>query len=213
MTTRWLSGCLSVLVGLAVGCNSSPQTAQEPSKETPPSEQKVIEQKTSPPSAQPAADATETRRKPAKLTPEEARKKLEELGLQNTEAVFMENVKNGKADVVELFLDAGTDPNVKDATTWTALMLATEKGHITVIQALIDAGADLEAKDREGNTALTWAATEGQLEAAKTLIAAGADVNTENVSGTSPLARALLFSRADVAEELKKAGARDPRRQ
>jgi len=213
MTTKWLSGCLSVLVGLIVGCNSSPQTAQEPSKASPPSEQKLSEQKTSPSPAQSAASATVTRRKPSAVTPEEARKKLEGLGVAYEEKVFLASASDGKADVVELFLAAGMNPNIKDAATWTGLMLAAEKGHSAVIQALIDGGADLEIKDREGNTALTWAAGEGKLEAAKTLIAAGANVNTENVSGTSPLARALLFSRPEVAEELKKAGARDPRRQ
>src|SRR5262245_9834296 len=180
MRVRWFSWCLSVLVGLVVGCNSSPQTAQGPSKGTPPSEQKIIDQRNAQPAAQPAASATVTRRKPAKLTPEEARKKLEELGLQNTEAVFIENVSNGKADVVELFLDAGMSPNLKDAGTSTMLMIVAEKGDLAVMQVLLDAGADVNGRDREENTALTWAAGEGQLEATKALIAAGANVNATN---------------------------------
>lgn len=203
--------CLALL--MAAGCDSAPQTAQEPSKTTPASEQKVSEQKASPLATPPAANATITRRKPATVTPEEARKKLEELGVKYEEKTFLSSASEGKADVVELFLAAGMNPNVKDAATWTGLMLAAEKDHSAVIQALVDAGADLEVKDREGNTALTWGAGEGKLEAVKTLITAGANVNTENVSGTSPLARALLFNRPEVAEELRKAGAKDPRRQ
>jgi ankyrin repeat protein len=196
-----------------VGCNSSPQTAQEPAKGMPASEQKIVAQKPPSPSAPPIASAAVTRRKPATVTPEEARKKLEELGVAYEEKVFLASASDGKADVVEFFLAAGMNPNVKDAATWTGLMLGAEKGHSAVIQALVDGGADLEVKDREGNTALTWGAGEGKLEAVKTLIAAGANVNTENVSGMSPLARALLFNRADVADELRKSGAKDPRRQ
>lgn len=201
------------LVMLMMGCNNAPQTAQAPTKETPSSEHQQIEQQPPPPPAPPAAGTVGPRRKPATVTPAEARKKLEELSLPYDEKVFFASASEGKADVVELFLAAGLNPNVKDAATWTGLMLAAEKGHSAVIQALVDGGADLEVKDREGNTALTWGAGEGQLEAVKTLVAAGANVNTENVSGTSPLARALLFNRAEVAEELRKAGAKDPRRQ
>ena len=212
MEIRRITGYLYCLVVLAAGCNSSPQTSQEPAKAMPP-KQKLVEQKTPPPPAPPAASAMGPRRKPAAVTPAEARKKLEELGLAYDEKIFFASASDGKADVVELFLAAGLNPNVKDTATWTGLMLAAEKGHSAVIQALVDGGADLEAKDREGNTALTWGAGEGKLEAVKTLVAAGANVNTENVSGTSPLARALLFNRTDVADELRKAGAKDPRRQ
>ncbi len=214
MAIRRTTGLYCLALLMAAGCDSAPQTAQEPSKTMPASEQKIAEQKAPPPAVPPpAASATATRRKPATVTPEEARKKLDELGVKYEEKALLSSVSEGKADVVELFLAAGMNPNVKDAATWTGLMLAAEKDHSAAIQALVDAGADLEAKDREGNTALTWGAGEGKLAAEKALIAAGANVNTENVSGTSPLARALLFNRPEVAEELRKAGAKDPRRQ
>lgn len=212
MTRRWLS-CLTILVSLVGGCENSPQTAQGPAQTTVPAEKQTAEQKAAPPAQPtPAQGTSVTRRKPAAMTPEEARKKLEELGVVYDEKTFLQSASENKADVVTYFLDAGMNPNVKDTAGWTALMMAADKGHSAVLQALIDGGADLEAKDREGNTALTCAATEGRVDAAKTLIAAGANVNTENVSGTSPLARALLFSRSEVAEELRKAGAKDPRR-
>ena len=72
------------------------------------------------------------RRKPSAVPPEKAPKKLEELGVAYEEKVFLTSASDGKADVVELFLAAGMNPNVKDPATWTGLMLAAEKGHSAV---------------------------------------------------------------------------------
>ena len=178
------------------------------------SEKEQFEQKQSPTAKkeEAAQPAVVTPRKPHKETPEQAKKKLEELGIEYSEKVFFDNAKNGKADVVELFLAAGMSPNVKDGQTWSPLMHAAEKGHVEVVQVLIDGGADVNQTDRPGNTALTWAAGEGQVAVVKLLLANGAEVNAKNESGKGPIAQAILYGRDEVVDILLQAGAEDPRR-
>jgi len=78
---------MCVLTALVMGCDNAPQTAQEPAKGMPASEQKIVAQKPPSPSAPPIASAAVTRRKPATVTPEEARKKLEEQQAKSKEPI------------------------------------------------------------------------------------------------------------------------------
>jgi ankyrin repeat protein len=74
-------------------------------------------------------------------------------------------------------LDAGADPNVKDAEGRTALMLAAASDDFPedLVQALISRGADVNAKSPAGETALSIAKLRGDTRIVRLLTRAGAE--------------------------------------
>lgn len=58
----------------------------------------------------------------------------------------------GRADITRLLLDAGADPDARDAGGSTPLHRAFAAGHVTVARILLDAGADIDAQDQFGVT-------------------------------------------------------------
>src|SRR5262249_29287519 len=69
--------------------------------------------------------------------------------------------RKGHANIVQMLLDAGSDPGAKDWKGRTPLIPAAEKGHANIVQMLLDAGSDPGAKDWEGRTPLIAAAENG----------------------------------------------------
>ena len=65
----------------------------------------------------------------------------------------------GYVEIVQLLLDAGCDPNVRneDATSSTALHTAACQEHGKIIHMLLQAGADATLQDYEGRTACDYA--------------------------------------------------------
>ncbi len=85
-----------------------------------------------------------------------------------------------KADTaaVKRLLDAGLDPNLKDAEGTPALMAATLYAGADCVKVLLERGANPNATNPTGATALMWAMPD--VAKAKLLIAAGADVNARS---------------------------------
>ena len=110
--------------------------------------------------------------------------------------------------VVEVLLNAGADPMVRDALGATPLHKAAARSTSPeVIEALLLAGADPIAPDESGYTPLDMALLEaGNPAAVKTLIDSGADASA--VLKWSPLHMAVLLNkRASVIEALITSGA------
>jgi ankyrin repeat protein len=67
------------------------------------------------------------------------------------------------ARVVQLLLERGADPNIRNDNGKTALWLALQVGchdpkkGLPVIKLLLEAGADVNIRDNEGQTPLQWA--------------------------------------------------------
>ena len=92
------------------------------------------------------------------------------------------------AKVIEMLIDAGADPNARDADGKTPIFEANNAAAAT---ALIRRGADPHARSNHGRTALF----ERYFADAKSVIlAAGADVNVRDKSG-----RTALFNQEDAA--------------
>lgn len=140
-----------------------------------------------------AADAT-----PA----EAARHRLAQMEIDYDDSAYRGAVLDGKAEVVKLFLDAGTPVESHDA-----LAMAVEKGHTDVVKLLLERGANANAKDEYGQSVVMRAASAHQAEALRLLIAAGADVNARNEYRITPLAVAAEQGQLEIVKMLLAAGA------
>lgn len=206
MIRLWIARVMALLLLPAASCQKSPQETQSPA------------QREGAPAIPPTAVQESKKEQTAQMPPAksqadmaEARRQLEQQGVQYTEAAFLESIKNGNAQLVAQFLVAGMSPNLKDSYGSTALMLAAEKGLTPVVIALLGDGVDIEAKDTTGNAALAWVAGEGHAETIKALLDRGANVNAINTSGKNALMAAAQYQHNDVVEILKQAGSQDPR--
>lgn len=135
------------------------------------------------------------------LTPEQARVKIERMGVRYTADAFGEQAKSddaGALQVVQLFLKAGMNPNAKNREGQTALQLAAREGRVPIVKVLLDNGADV-------NPALPWAAAHGQAEALNLLMgkrpsqaAVKTALRVAAGNGHTRIVEALLDSGADV---------------
>jgi ankyrin repeat protein len=127
-------------------------------------------------------------------SPEAALTILEQKGLAINNDTFVKKSVERDFEVVELFLDAGIDPNVPDQYGNTALIMATIQGYEDIVDLLLDHGADIKSRDKKFQaTPLIWAALKGQTAVAKLLIDKGADLNAkENRNGMTALYAAVL---------------------
>jgi ankyrin repeat protein len=84
-------------------------------------------------------------------------------------------------ELVEIFLEWGSDINVKDSLfELTPLIRATMDGCIELMRLLLAKGADVNAQDRDGDIALHHAAYGGREEVAKVLLEWGAHKDAKN---------------------------------
>lgn len=122
--------------------------------------------------------------------------------------------RSGCAKCVRMVLDAGADPNTRDCSGYTALMVA---GSSCVIRTLLKAGADRDAVHMYGNDAfaevLEASCASGacgleRFELARALVDAGVDIEYVDRFGKSRLASAAFGHHADAVDFLLKLGAR-----
>lgn len=145
----------------------------------------------------------------AHSTPDQARRKLAEKGIEFSSIGFVKSVRDGNVEAVDLFLDAGISPESKDESGSTVLMNAAIKKDSAMTQLLIDHGADVNARTKEGETSLMIAALMGDADTAKVLLKAGADLNARDSRGESPLAHARSHYHGEVVALLESAGAEE----
>ena len=99
-------------------------------------------------------------------------------------------------DIVELLLARGAQPNMKNETGATALIIAARNNHAAITQALLRRGATVNATDRQGRTALMHAAEMGHAVTVRTLLSNGADPRLANNKGWTALKYAAQGKRA-----------------
>ena len=86
--------------------------------------------------------------------------------------------KHGHSSIVEMLLQAGSNPEKTDVAGMTPLMMAASSGNADLVTMLVEAGVELDAIETErGQTALGFAAAFNRPEAIRVLAEAGADLN------------------------------------
>jgi ankyrin repeat protein len=115
-----------------------------------------------------------------------------------------------KADVADVLLRAGANPNAANRYAVTPLLLAAEAGSLDVATLLLKAGADATTARPSGETALMLAARHGNPDLVRLLVSHGADVNArERTRGETALMYAAVRNHGPAVKALLDAGA-DP---
>lgn len=109
--------------------------------------------------------------------------------------------REGLADELAAYVDAGLPPNLTNDRGDTLLILAAYHGHPAAVSALLDRGADPTRENDRGQTALSAATFKRCGEAVTALLAAGADPHQGNQSA---LATAAFFELPDMMELLQR---------
>lgn len=106
-------------------------------------------------------------------------------------------------------LDAGLDPNARDASGYTPLIAAARGGNVPMVRLLISRGADPNRSDGAVNawTPLLHAIHKAQPGSTAALLDAGANPNATDPNGTTPLMMAAGYGYADIVRILLARGA------
>lgn len=95
-------------------------------------------------------------------------------------------------ELLQFYLEKGTNPNAADHYNRTPLHLAAAQGYQEIINLLLQYGADPNVRDRLGNTPLHLASCQGgvgdtKLAIIKSLLQAGTNLESINSLGNNPL--------------------------
>lgn len=119
-----------------------------------------------------------------------------------------QNIKHGRLEAVQAYLDAGGYPDLCNRNGWSLLMATAFSGNSRILTALLDREAVLEITNVAGETALSLAAGGGHAKCVRLLLARGASVSVRPLGW--PLSQFMKHARcpsAEVDELLADAGA------
>ena len=116
---------------------------------------------------------------------QQVKEERKELRVAEKSGGVWEAVLSGRVELLEERLEAGGDPNERDAGGTPALHLAAIIDDGEKVRRLLENGAELEGRDANGGTALMSAFFFGREEAALALLEEGADVEAVNSKGES----------------------------
>lgn len=109
-------------------------------------------------------------------------------------AVF-DMAREGDAERVGAYVDAGVPVELTDAAGNTLLMLAAYHGRADVVRALVARGASVDALNDRGQSPLAGAVFKGEDDVVAVLLSAGADPDAGQPSAR---ATAEVFGRPDL---------------
>lgn len=93
----------------------------------------------------------------------------------------------GDVEAIAAAIRQGADPDARDATGATPLIVAVTFDRGAAVSALLEAGADVDRPNADGSTPLHVAALFGREEIVKTLLDRGADRTLRSRAGTTAL--------------------------
>ena len=113
----------------------------------------------------------------------------------------------GNAELVQIMLARGADPNAIDNSGRSALINAAWRGRKNTVKLLLEKGADLTIRDREGLSAINWAGVNGHSDVIFLLGKAGANLNNRDNNNLTPLMRAAWNGHTKAVAALLSEGA------
>jgi uncharacterized protein len=138
-----------------------------------------------------------------------AREKLARKNIPYDEGAFADSVKQGDPETVQLFLDAGMSPDVKDSGGRPLIVSAASDGSDNISRKLLARRADINARDAGGSTALMYAAENDHKGTIKVLLENNTvDLDATDNRGQTALMRAAVKGRSEVVRMLINRGAR-----
>jgi ankyrin repeat protein len=108
--------------------------------------------------------------------------------------------REGEAEQLAAYVDAGVDPNLSNHKGDSLLMLAAYHGHAAAVAALLQRGADPNRPNDRGQTPLAGAVFKDEPDVISTLVAGGADPEAGHPSA---LSTAQMFERPDLLALLR----------
>ena len=117
------------------------------------------------------------------------------------ETPLLTAANHGQAAIVEVLLQAGSDPCKCTDTGWSPLSIAAYKGHDDVVRLLLEEGAPTEEADPT-LSALLQAATKGLPETVELLLRHGADHTVTTKKGDTALSILVEQNLIDAAVEM-----------
>ncbi|HET6407742.1 MAG TPA: ankyrin repeat domain-containing protein [Chthoniobacteraceae bacterium] len=144
----------------------------------------------------------------ATITPEDASRRLEVLGIDFRGDSFARAVALGQKRLVELFLEAKQNPDAVDQTGRTPLFHALAALDWGLGQRLLSIGANPGLADSGGLTPLMLAAAHGNVEMVRALCDRGAALDAQDIAGRTVLHYALAAQKLPIASYLLQKGAR-----
>lgn len=116
--------------------------------------------------------------------------------------------REGRADAVLPYIDAGAPATMRDQQGNSLLMLAAYHGHADLVAELACRGADVDQVNDRGQSPLAGAVFKGDAAVARALLAAGADPDAGTPSARESVA---FFGREEIGEILNEEGPAVPR--
>jgi ankyrin repeat protein len=96
-------------------------------------------------------------------------------------------VDSGNADVAEILLRYGANPNERVQEGKTLLMLSSSSKYVKLSDVLLRKGARTNMWDKNGNTAMHYASTAGSVDGVKLLLRFGENPDSENYETFRPI--------------------------
>jgi ankyrin repeat protein len=103
--------------------------------------------------------------------------------------------REGAAEQLAAYVDAGVDPNLSNQKGDSLVMLAAYHGHAATVAALLERGADPDRPNDRGQTPLAGAVFKDEPDVITALVAGGAD---PEAGQPSAVATAQMFEREDL---------------
>jgi general secretion pathway protein A len=127
----------------------------------------------------------------------------------DSEQTLLKRAEDGDAAGIRALLAEGVQPDARDGSGLTPLMLAIIHDHQAAIEVLLGGGARVDTRNEAGQTPLMLAAIGNRPAIIQTLLARGGDINARTTAGWTALMYAAWKGHAEVARALLDRGA-DP---